>query len=387
VHSSLPAVEGSNAYLSPGEAHHLHQQANQARRDAIQRAAEIIRGQCQAAGGGDWDQWQRDTDPYRLALVERLNALKTFDPPRSQFPEGRYEVLAGRRGFPLFEVGAREHLNYLYDPASLDAIRREKPVLAVHRWLRQRGIDLIFVPVPKMTEVYIEQFLDPCPPDGIIAPHIRRCLLELLEAGVEVVDAVPLFRNLRYSDAEFLYNAADTHWAPRGMRVMAKEIADRIARYDFGARARYAPPVVRTKSGAYMLDLRPGGIGSRGGWAALNKQQRKRATAVQPTTQVQLTLADGNVLRDDLRSPVLVLGNSYAVDFREQLIREMNLLIRRQGSATNEGFADLLRDPDLLNHCRVVVWITTEQHLTHFKPLPPAIAALATGVGEHSWLR
>lgn len=340
---------------------------------AIREDADAIRAECQRAAGGDWDAWQLQTAPYRAALRARLDALKTYPAGRSHHLESQYEALEGSNQFPLFEVAARTHLNYLYDERALDGFRRERAVLAAHRWLRRRGIDLIFVPVPKMTEVYVEHFLDPCPADGVIAPHVRHTLLELLEADIEVVDGLRLFRQVRQPDPEYLYNTADTHWAPRGMRVMAREVADRIARYDFGAKARAAPAVVIPSVERYNLDGVHGGVGSEGGWTALNERQQQVAKKAQTMYQVSIYAKDNGPAYDVPRSPVFLLGHSYATDFREQLIRELNLLLRTRGSPTTEGFADFLRDPELLDGCRVVVWVSTEQHLTHLRPMPAPI--------------
>src|ERR1700722_7867708 len=70
-----------------------------------------------------------------------------------------------------------------------------------------------------MTEVYIEHFVRPCPTDGIIAPHVRRMMLESVEQDVEVVDGFRLFRSLRDVDSECLYNTCNAHWAPRASGI------------------------------------------------------------------------------------------------------------------------------------------------------------------------
>jgi hypothetical protein len=337
-----------------------------ARAANIRHDADAIRGECQHAAGGDWDKWQRDTERYRVALRGRLDALQTFEPARSSRPEAQYEALEGRDGFPLFEVGARLHLNYLYLPHSLDPFRKDRPVAAARRWLAQRGIDLIFVPVPKMTEVYVEHFLDPCPSDGVITPAIRRCLLELLDDDVEVIDGFSLFRPKR--EAEYLYLPADSHWNPAGMRVTARELADRVARYEFGKTARQAAPVAR-------CDPEGGKPPGQDGLVALSEAQRARAAAVTRNLP-RITTRDGKELLEHAGSPVLVIGNSYVDHFREIFIQELNLMSHFHWGPghTTEAFADFVREPDLLDNCRVVVWITTAQHLTHFKPLPDQIA-------------
>jgi SGNH hydrolase-like domain, acetyltransferase AlgX len=351
-----------------------------ARAAVIRRDAEAIRAECQRSAGGDWERWQRETAPYRSALKDRIDGLKPLDSKLAPWLDGKYEVLDGRGDFPLFEIKARENLVHVYDPNSLAAFRSDRPVIVARDWLRQRGIDLILVVVPKMTEVYIEHFLDTCPTDGIIAPHLRQTLLELLEADVEAVDGYSLFRAARDSDPEYFYNTADTHWAPRAMHIAAVEVAKRIARYKFGAEAMSATPVVKTSVGSYSIQgagstSLPGPLPRLEGWLLLNERQRRLATVAQTRSVSHVTLPDGSEPLDDPLSPVLVIGHSYVTNFREQLIKEMNLLIKTRWSAaqTTEAFGDFLREPELLAGRRVVVWVTTEQHMTHFAPLPAAI--------------
>ena len=181
-----------------------------ARAERIRRDAAAIRKESEKAGG--WDKWRVATATYRGHLQARMDALKAQAEPANG---PGYEVLEGRDQFPLFEVQSRWNLNYLVDPGLMDGFEKDRPVIAASRWLRKQGIDLIFVPIPKMTEVYIEHFLDPAPADGIIVPHVRKALLNLLENDVEVVDGFSLLRAQRDTDKEYLYNPADDHWAPR----------------------------------------------------------------------------------------------------------------------------------------------------------------------------
>jgi hypothetical protein len=353
------------------DARQTEPRALEARAAVIHHDLAAIRAECQRAADGDWDKWLQDTEPYRMDLGAKLAAIKQL-PPGPAGP--RYGVLEGFNGFPLFEVDARLRIDYLRKSESVDEFRRTRAVVAADRWLRQRGIDLIFVSVPKMTEIYIEHFLNPCPADGIIAPHVRRALLELLQQDVEVVDGFRLFRTLRGVDKEYLYNTADTHWAPRGMRIMAKAIADRIERYEFGARARYALPIYRTAIGPYQFKDFTGAIGHYGR-ALLSPEQVALAKPAQTTSLIEVESNVGMPLADSPSSPVLVIGHSYVFKFREQLIRELNQLINTRwgDDQTTQQFADFLRDPSLLAHCRVVVWVTNEQHLPRFAKMPSQI--------------
>jgi hypothetical protein len=346
-----------------------------ARAEVIRRTADAIRSECQRAAGGDWDKWQRDTAPYRADLRARVDGLKAVNHPRAFFKDITYEALPGRDEFPLFEIGSRDQLNYLYNPESLLPFRKSRAVVAADRWLRRRGIDLLFVPVPKMAEVHVEHFIDPCPPDGVVAPHARQALLELLDADVEVVDGRSLFRPVRDPSPDYLYNTCDTHWAPRGMRVMAKEIADRVVRYRFGMRARFGIPIVYTTPGHYEPPT--GGLVESPGWMVLSEPQRELALRAQTTRYSQVRTHDGRPLEEDSKSPVLVIGNSYVRVFDDELARELNLRVRTlsNDNATSGFFNDFCRDPTVLSGVRVVVWVTTEHHLTLPNLMPAPITA------------
>jgi hypothetical protein len=358
--------------------------AVEARATAIRRDIESITAECRRAAGGDWDRWQRDTARYRTDLRTKVESLKALHPTQADNSFSKWAPLEGRDDFPLFEMVASVNIDYLYDPASLDQFRKERAVVAAHRWLRERGIDLIFVALPKMTEVYIDHFIDPCPPDGIIAPHVRRTLLELLESDVEVVEGFRPFRSFRDAGDEYLYQAADTHWAPRAMRILAKVLADRIERYRFGARARYGLPIAGTTLGpsgtTAFVPERGKWLPTQYGWAALTPEQWKRAESILTTTDICATTWDGQDLNDDPNSPVLLVGHSYLWQFDKHFARELNMRINVHAVAarTTEVFRDFLREPDLLAHCRVVVWITTGRDWPRFPPLPPEITG-ATG--------
>jgi hypothetical protein len=369
-----PTDDLPSAFARPADPRQPEPRAVAARAAVIRRDAAAIEAECRHAAAGDWDKWQRDTALYRQAIKARVDALKSRPFPEEGFPECRYEPLPALDDFPLCQVGPRERISYLYEPAKLAEFRRSRQVVAAHRWLKERGIDLVLIPIPNMAEVYVEHFVKPCPADGIIGPHVRQTQLELLEQDVEVVDASSLFRSLRDTDGEYLYNAADTHWAPRGMRVMAKEIADRLTRYEFGARARYALPIVQTRREHFVLDSEVGGIHA-GFWAVLSPEQQARAEPAQTKEFSRVYLRKDLIAPDDPNSPVLVIGHSFVLNFRDQLVKESNLLVHSvfAPNYTTEAFASFLREPEILDHIRVVVWVTTEQHMTTFKPMPKAI--------------
>jgi hypothetical protein len=325
------------------------------RAKAIRQQADAIRAEC--PDGGDWDKWQQDTAPYRATLRDRANKRGVLASDEADGTPG---------DFPLFEIKPAVELVHVYDPDSLQSMRADKVVQAGDDWLRQRGIDLIFVPVPQLTEVYVEHFLNPSPPDGIVAPHLRRALLELLDDGVEVVDAFEPLRASRQPAPDYLFYSADKHWSGRGQRIIADAVGKRLARYDFCQRSLVGPPIVK-----------PVGLGDgqfrQSGYAALTDEERRRAiAAVNLLPMTRLVLADGSEPADDPESPIMLIGDSFAAGFREELMRATNLRLRtRRGDGnTTQWFTDFLRETDLLDGVRVVVWVQSEQHLANLRPVP-----------------
>src|SRR5437879_1631055 len=106
------------------------------------------------------------------------------------------------------------------------------------------------MPVPKMTEAYPDRQAQPCPADRIVAPHLRRLWLELLQKDVEVIDLLPAFLAMPDRDAQPLYFPDDPHWGPRGWHVAAKILAERLQRYLYVRCAREKPPI-------FQLEDRP----------------------------------------------------------------------------------------------------------------------------------
>jgi hypothetical protein len=338
-------------------------QAVEARAAAIRRDAVAIEEECRRAAEGDWDKWQQDTAPRRTFLKDRINRPG----------DG---ALDGYDNFPVFEVHPKDNLNYLYDETTLDDFRRGGAVGKAKNWLARQNIDLVLVYAPKMTEVYTEHFVDPCPKDSIIAPHVRHTLLELLREDVEVVDGWATLRPVRDPDAagHYLYNTADTHWAPRGMQVVARAVAERIKRYNFGRRAAESPRLFKCVDGTYYVG-RSGRmqLSVQDGYDTLSDRQKLLADKFQPVLVPKVIRQRA----EPVPAPpaVKLIGNSYTYLFCDYLTDELNMPLSCGWAAgqTTEAFADFLRQPESLAHTRVVVWVTTGTQMARFKPLPEGI--------------
>ena len=239
-------------------------------------------------------------------------------------------------------------------------------MVAAARWLKQQGIDVIFVPVPKMTEIYPEYFTDHCPDDRIIAPHLRQAILELLDADVEVVDLLHAFQKERDKDLEPLYQPADPHWGPppgdRGATRRRPAKAIRVCRQRSSIQAHLQAGHGPFRSGECQRGLR-----------GTTPDQRRRADAAQPRAHLMAT--DFNSPQFDDSAPVACIGDSYNFGFMERLIPELNLPVRALagGGNTTDAFKGFLRNPELLKDCKVVIWLVCNSALKSPWPLPDRI--------------
>ncbi len=341
--------------------------ARQARAAAIRETMETIRAECQRQAGGDWGRWSHQLESLRANLTERIHAAKPYNPKATGYFEARSSVLEGKDAFPLVESAPDQYLLHVVEPSCLDAFRKERPVVAGARWLKQKGIDVLFVAVPKMTEVYAEHFTDPCPSDRIIAPQVRQALLELLEADVEVVDLWYAFQEERDKDTQPLYLPADPHWAPRAHEIAARLIAARLRRYEFVSKAQDSPAFCESARVPYF----PVSTGAT--FQALNPDQQRRAEEVQP--RWYLTSKNCKSPQFDDSAPVACIGDSYNGWFMDALSRELNLPIKNLtgGGNTTQAFKEFLRDPELLKDCKVLIWLVCNSSLKNPWPMPPQI--------------
>jgi hypothetical protein len=356
--------ERRGAESSPGK---LSAAEPKTRAAAMHETIEVFRGECVRNAGGDWDRWIADLAAVRADLAAKAKAAKPYDPGSTGYFEARGAVLEGRDRFPLFESAPAHYLIHIVEPASLDPFRHDRPVVAGSRWLERRGIDVIFVPVPKMTEIYPEFFTDHCPSDRIIAPRIRQIMLELLEADVEVVDLWYAFQAERDTSAELLYQPADPHWAPRAQEIAARLVADRLKRYDFVVKAQAGPRICKGPA----LPYPPASEGAA--FKALNPEQQKRATEHQPrSSRIPRKFVSPQF---NHTSPVACIGDSYNCGFMELLGRELNMAIHplAAGGNTSDAFKNFLRDSELIKDCRVVIWLVCNSSLKNPWPIPSKI--------------
>lgn len=92
--------------------------------------------------------------------------------------------------------------------------------------LKERGIDLLFVPVPAKVSIYPEKLSGDFGPGD--AYSIEPFLEKIREAGVSVLDLEKRFLQLREKGDQKLYCEQDAHFSPAAAELVAEWIAEEM---------------------------------------------------------------------------------------------------------------------------------------------------------------
>jgi hypothetical protein len=323
------------------------------RLNAINRSIEAIENECAMAAAGNWNGWLQSLGPFRGEIRARVAAGRARSGP---------VLLQAVGSPPLFDDP--NDLQYLWEEADLDSWLQRRTVregvVQATRWLQQRNIDVIFVPVPKMTEVYPDRVAQSAPANRIVAPQARRLLLDLLKADVEVVDLLPLFLAAREQGPEPLYFSDDSHWAPRAQLIAVSAIAERLKRYEFVRTATARPAMFREKKISTTY--------ADGVWRPFLTPEQLASVRDYSWAGAQiLDLQDQPIAPAD-SSAVMIIGDSFAgisikpgMSVAALLAYRLNLPTssRTSSGATVDAIKDFAREPELLQNRRVIVWVTT----------------------------
>ncbi len=309
---------------------------------------------------------------------------------------GNSQVVVGRQGWLFF----RTEFDYLTGPpflAARELARRRKPgslyakpapdpvpaLLELRAELAERGVELVFFPVPVKAQVYPGKLLRPggfgaadsadrLPIENPSFPELVR---RLREAGVPVYDALPDLRAAAL-EGEPLYFATDTHWNARGMRVAAAGLA-RFLERETGLSPQ--PPAGLRRRGlahefegdlARLLGAGGGGVGATG---ALFPAERTELDEIIGLGEIPYRATSAAA------SDVLLLGDSYSLvfsalpgdrsaSFAEQLAFALDRPVRRSAKLAANDLADrvhwLRLEPELLGGTRVVIYEVTARALS-----------------------
>jgi alginate O-acetyltransferase complex protein AlgJ len=237
-------------------------------------------------------------------------------------------------------------------------------IVDFHRQLKERGIELLLVPVPPKAEIFADKVASDLavqPAQG--APALHEFYRELEGRGVSVLDLSETFVRNRESQRGTIYCRTDSHWSGIGCSLAGEARAKHIR-----SKVPGLPPARE-----FPRDWKE--VSITGDLAALSSENpkpaperiavRQLATAVQP----------------DLNSPVLLLGDSHTLVFREFLAERAGLLdqltaelgfvpdlIGTRGSGATPVRVSMYRrsrsDPQFLAKKKVVVWCFAAREFT-----------------------
>ncbi|MFN2352714.1 MAG: hypothetical protein ABR497_12300, partial [Kiritimatiellia bacterium] len=153
---------------------------------------------------------------------------------------GNEQAYCGRERWLFY----RPDVDYLIEPGFLDPARLARRRANAHEWvalpqpdprpalldlqagLRDRGIELLLLPVPAKPMVHPEKLAAagaamPPPPRN---RSYERFMHDLRDAGLPVYDgAAELLKNAAAAAPQYL--ATDTHWRPQALRLVAEDLA------------------------------------------------------------------------------------------------------------------------------------------------------------------
>ena len=304
---------------------------------------------------------------------------------------GNSQVVVGRQGWLYF----RTEFDYLTGPPFLaprELERRRTPgaryhvaepdpvpgLVRLHDELAERGIELVFFPVPVKAQVHPEHLVrfsglgaaDAGEAAGLANPSFPELVRRLGEAGIPVYDALPELRAAAGA-GEAVYFATDTHWNAAGMRVAAAGLARFLGRE--AALPPRPPAGLRRRSFPHQFkgDLtRMLGDGIGGPIFAPERIELDEIVGLGDLPYHTKRPSD---------SDVLLLGDSYSLifasvdggkgaSFAEQLAFALDRPVRLSAKVAANGLKARVQwlrdDPAALSGARVVIYQVTARALS-----------------------
>lgn len=228
------------------------------------------------------------------------------------------------------------------------------PIVDFARQLRERNIDLLFVPVPSKLSIHADRLDQSFASSSPLELATRDLLNELDRRGVRTLDLAPRLLAERDRNPEPLYAVSDSHWSPRGCLLAAEAVVAALGVFHV---ASGSSCTVRSQERAPIDgDLRkllpqP--------WPPLEERTFYRAAS------------DFVAAEQDSRpaSPdVMVIGDSHLLVYRTRkagFIDHLECRLGRpvvqiavQAGGPTAARQMLARDPGKLSGVRVVVWIS-----------------------------
>lgn len=172
-----------------------------------------------------------DKAPYAETIRQRTQSKLT-----AWFGEGNTKTVVGDKGLLYYQAAINGLVGYGPLKPEPDSVMKDpdrpswnQPLPVIKKFaaqLKERGIELMLVPVPVKPMIYPENIGQGESAGPVHHRDQEKLYAELREAGVEVVDLSDLFWSMKEDGAVFLNQ--DTHWTSDTMQRSAAEIAAKI---------------------------------------------------------------------------------------------------------------------------------------------------------------
>jgi hypothetical protein len=243
-------------------------------------------------------------------------------------------------------------------------------IVDFNKQLKDRGIQLLLVPVPPKAEIYPDKILPEVHASGNdITPLVGLFYDELRSQGVDVLDLAPWFLAYRAKEQEAVFCKTDTHWSGIGCVLAAQAVAAKI-------RAKVPELPAKDDYSADWVNISIDGdlVGLLGAKIPKPGPENVRVRSV-------VSKATGSGIAPDPNSPVLLLGDSFTLVFHDfyatnaglldQLAVELGFapdVIGTRGSGATPVRISLFRrgakDPDFLDKKKIIIWCFASREFT-----------------------
>ena len=237
-------------------------------------------------------------------------------------------------------------------------------IVDFQRQLKERGIDLLLVPVPPKAAIYPDKLgLANVTGPAASAPYLEQFYQELRAQGVDVLDLSTTFAQPPENVRGPVYCKTDSHWSGTGCVLGAAAIAERV-------RAKISESPAKKDYPAEWKEVTiEGDLRSLLGHDVSKPGPEKISVRVIPGVQ------------PDQNSPLLVMGDSHTLVFHDfltehaglvdQLAHELGYapdLIGTRGSGATAVRVTFYRrnksDPNYLTRKKMVVWCFAAREFT-----------------------
>jgi hypothetical protein len=287
--------------------------------------------------------------------------------------QGNKKVIIGRDGWlfyrPSFDYATKPNSNFYGESRPLQAI------IAFHQALKEQGVDLILLPIPGKSSIYPEYLSSRYKPsfDPPVNIYADEFFQKVKDEGLQVIDpASILWKEKETSQDELLYLPQDTHWSPKGMKLVAGYLSNKILAGGWTkgvSQKSYKTQQIEVKRYGDLYDM---------------LDIPKSHGCYEPMSEKIERVIDGKteeLCKADEKSPIVLLGDSFInvfsasdmgwgenAGFAEHLA--LNLGVPIDVIAINDGGAtgsreQLARRPNALEGKKLVIWQFPTRDLTN----------------------